>query len=74
MMIKDLEGLCLLVCIFESLLLIEVCVCTSKSLHKKVEHLGSMFGKMYISSLLGRDEAYNGGCLGGHLADLCVDV
>jgi len=29
---------------------------------------------MDISSLIGRVEASNGGCLGGHLAGLCVDV
>jgi len=33
-----------------------------------------MLGEMDISSLLGTDEASNGGFLGGHQADLCIDV
>jgi len=41
---------------------------------KKDGHLTSMIGQMYISSLIGRDEASNGGCLGRHMTALCVDV
>lgn len=39
---------------------------------KKDEHLGSMLRQMDISSLLGRYEASNSGCMGGNLVGLCV--
>jgi len=42
------------------------------SLHKKIEHFGIMLGQMDISSLIGRVEASNGECLGGHLTGLYV--
>ena len=71
---EDLEGLCLLVCIFEILLLIGVCVCIGKSLHKNVEHSRSMLGQTDISSLIWIIEASNGGFLGGHMIGLCVDL
>ena len=65
-MIEDPEGLCLLVCIFERLLLIGVVACLS------INRLNTLEACLDLSSLLGRDEASNGGCLGGHVADLCV--
>ena len=58
--------------IFKGLLLIGIVFVQEKSLHKKVEHFGSMLGQMDISSLIGRVEASNSGCLGGHLVGLYV--
>ena len=41
--------------LFESLLLIGVCVCRGKSLHKKAEHSSCMLGQMDISDSLDRE-------------------